>query len=75
MNQYQVCLYSFECIPHGDPKYGPQLQNFVVFFNLNVFIFYLSSAHHACRVEVVQFGLVKHCDIVTSSRLICEETD
>ena len=25
MHQYQACLYSFECISHGDSKYGHEI--------------------------------------------------
>ena len=28
MNQYQACLYSVECISHGDSKYGHDIPQF-----------------------------------------------
>ena len=53
MNQYQACLYSFECISHGDSKYGHENSNIVIFWNI-CDILYLSSAR-ACRVESVNW--------------------
>ena len=31
-NQYQACLYLFECISHGDSKYNHQIQICLIFF-------------------------------------------
>ena len=48
MNQYQACLYLFECIFLGDSKYGQQNQkcwHFLIFCDLLC----LSSVY-ACRV-------------------------
>ena len=51
LNQYQACLYLYECSSHGDSKYSHQIPEFL---NFGQFcdIFNLSSAH-ACRVERV----------------------
>ena len=51
LNQYQVYLYLFECISHGDSKYSylsPECLHFLNFCD----IFNLLSAH-ACHVESI----------------------
>ena len=49
MNQYQVYLYSFECISNDDSKYGPEIPNcwhFLTFCECC----YMSSAHtYLCK--------------------------
>ena len=59
MNQYQACLYSFECISHGDFKYGDEIVKCWPFWKF-CDIFDLSSAH-TCRMEIInQQFLWKH---------------
>ena len=56
MNQYQACLYSFECISHGDSKYGyeiPKVWNFWTFCDI-----FNSSSAHACYMVSVKIGLL-----------------
>ena len=48
LNQYQACLYLFECTSHGDSKYVNDIQRFLQFLTIFVTIF-LSSALHTCR--------------------------
>ena len=52
MYKYQACLYSFECISHGDSKYGHEIPKCWHFFKI-CYIFYLSSAL-ACRMESIK---------------------
>ena len=51
VNQFQACLYLFECIFHGDFKYIHQIPECWYFWKL-CDIFDLSFAH-ACRVESI----------------------
>ena len=51
MNQYQACLYLYQCISHGDSKYCHEIPPFWHFWQFCI-IFELSSAH-ACRVESI----------------------
>ena len=52
LNQYQACLYLFECISHGDSKYSHKIPEFWIFWNFWD-ILNLSSAH-AIRVKSIK---------------------
>ena len=54
MNQYQACLYSLECISHGDSKYGHEMSTFCHFWKFCETL-YLPSAH-VCRMLIVNYN-------------------
>ena len=45
MNQYQACLHLFECISHGDSKYGNEIKKCSHFWN-----FWWHFGHVVCSV-------------------------